>query len=187
MNDLPDDVIWDISIYADDATLYSKCHQESDQWQQLELTSELVSDLQDTVEWGRKCLDFCLTSITTLVLLMWKWMGLFLRKYHLLRCWGWLSLVNRTGAFKWSPLLKLPPRKLQPWFVLWSLILLRLLYISINLPYAHVKNTVVMSGLVPLVATWSCWVSYKNGYARLLVLHLLPLLNPWLIVKIQPA
>ena len=59
MNDLPDDVIWDISIYADDATLYSKCHQESDQWQQLELTSELESDLQDTVEWGRKCLvDF---------------------------------------------------------------------------------------------------------------------------------
>ena len=59
MNDLPDDVIWDISIYADDATLYSKCHQEPDQWQQLELTSELESDLQDTVEWGRKCLvDF---------------------------------------------------------------------------------------------------------------------------------
>ena len=25
--------------------------------------------------------------------------------------------------------------------------------------------------------------SYKNGYAGLLVLHLLPLLNPWLIVE----
>ena len=26
----------------------------------------------------------------------------------------------------------------------------------INLPYAHVWNTVFMSGLVPLVATWIC-------------------------------
>ena len=26
INDLPDFVIWDIAIYADDTTLYSKCH-----------------------------------------------------------------------------------------------------------------------------------------------------------------
>ena len=32
---------------------------------------------------------FCLTSLVTLMLLMWKWMGLFLKKNHLLRCWGW--------------------------------------------------------------------------------------------------
>ena len=30
MNDLPDDVICDIAIYADDTTLYSKCDQASD-------------------------------------------------------------------------------------------------------------------------------------------------------------
>ena len=33
---------------------------------------------------------------------------------------------------------------------------LRLLWISINLPYAHVWNTVVTSGLLPLVAIWNC-------------------------------
>ena len=33
---------------------------------------------------------------------------------------------------------------------------LRLLCISINVPYGHVWNTIVMSGLVPLVATWNC-------------------------------
>ena len=39
--------------------LYSKCNQASDLWQQLELVSELESDLQDTVDWGRKWLvDF---------------------------------------------------------------------------------------------------------------------------------
>ena len=45
INDLPDDVICNIVIYADNTTLYSKCHQASDLWQQLELTSELESDL----------------------------------------------------------------------------------------------------------------------------------------------
>ena len=49
--------------------------------------------------------------------------------------------------------------------------------------YSHAWNTVAMSGLVLLVATWNCWISYKNGYVRLLVLHLLTLLNPWLIIN----
>ena len=59
INDLPDDVICHIAIYADDTTLYSKCDQVSDLWQQFELASELESDLQDTVDWGKKWLgDF---------------------------------------------------------------------------------------------------------------------------------
>ena len=59
INDLPDDVICNIAIYADDTTLYSKCDQASDLWQQLELASELESDLQDTVDWSKKWLvDF---------------------------------------------------------------------------------------------------------------------------------
>ena len=41
INDLPDDVICDNAIYADDTTLYSKCDQASDLLQQLELASEL--------------------------------------------------------------------------------------------------------------------------------------------------
>ena len=52
INDLPDDVICDIAIYADDTTLYSKCDRASDLWQQL----ELASDLRDTVDWGKKWL-----------------------------------------------------------------------------------------------------------------------------------
>ena len=59
INDLPDDVICDIAIYADDTTLYSKCDRASDLWQQLEFASELESDLRDTVDWGKKWLvDF---------------------------------------------------------------------------------------------------------------------------------
>ena len=41
INDLPDDVICNIAIYADDTTLDSKCDQASDLWQQLELASQL--------------------------------------------------------------------------------------------------------------------------------------------------
>ena len=48
INDLPDNVICNIAIYADDTTLYSKCDQASDLWQQLELASELESDLRET-------------------------------------------------------------------------------------------------------------------------------------------
>ena len=53
INDLPDDVICDIATYPDDTTLYSKCDRTSDLWPQLELASELESDLQDTVDWGK--------------------------------------------------------------------------------------------------------------------------------------
>ena len=50
INDRPDFIICDIAIYADGTTLYSKCDQASDLWQQLELASELESDLRDTVD-----------------------------------------------------------------------------------------------------------------------------------------
>ena len=59
INDLPGDVIYNIAIYADDITLFSKCRQASDLWQQFELASELESDERDTVDWGKKWLvDF---------------------------------------------------------------------------------------------------------------------------------
>ena len=80
INDLPDDIMCDIAIYVDDTNLCSKCDQASNLWQQLELTSELESDLQDNVDWSRKWLvDFSagnilnwfhLTVLLTLVLLM---------------------------------------------------------------------------------------------------------------------
>ena len=53
INDIPDDVICTIVIYADNTTLYSKCDQASNLWQQLEFASELESGLRDTVDWGR--------------------------------------------------------------------------------------------------------------------------------------
>ena len=56
---------------------------------------------------------FRLNSLITLALLMWKWIGLFLRKNHLLRYRGWPSLLNWIGALSLSRLQKLPPRKFK--------------------------------------------------------------------------
>ena len=50
INDLPDGIICGIAICADDTTLYSRCDQASDMWQQTELASELGSDLRDLVD-----------------------------------------------------------------------------------------------------------------------------------------
>ena len=55
-NNLPDIVICNIAIYVDDTILYSKCDQASDLWQQLELASELESDLPGTVDMSKKWL-----------------------------------------------------------------------------------------------------------------------------------
>ena len=53
VSDPHNDVIANVAIHSDDTTLYSKCDKPSDLWQQLDLTSELESFLQDTVVWGR--------------------------------------------------------------------------------------------------------------------------------------
>ena len=59
ISDLPNYVICNIAIYADNTTLYSKCDKASDLWKQLELASELECDLQDTVDLCREWLvDF---------------------------------------------------------------------------------------------------------------------------------
>ena len=82
---------------ADDTTLYSKCDQASDQWQQLELASELESDLRDTVDWGKKWLVDFNAGKTQLVSfdrsnntgsIDVKMDGSILEENHLLRCWG---------------------------------------------------------------------------------------------------
>ena len=189
INDLPDDAICNIAIYADVTTLYSQCHRASDLWQQLELASELESDLRDTADWGRKWLVDFNAGKTQLVsfdrfkntgAIDVKMDGSVLEEETSFKMlwltfsskldWGsYIVSIAKTASKKIGVLIR-SMKFLSP-------------EISINLPYGHVWNTVVMSGLVLLVATWNCWISYRNGYVGLLVLHSLPLLNPWLIVE----
>ena len=96
-NDLSDNVIFDIAIYAEDTTLYCKYDQGSYLWQQLELASELESDLRDTVDWGRKWLVDFNDGETQLVsfdrsnkagAIDVKMNGSFLEEKSSFRCWG---------------------------------------------------------------------------------------------------
>ena len=96
VNDLPDDVICNIAICACDTTLYSKCDQASDLWEQFELASELESDLRDTVGWHKKWLVDFNGGKTQLVSFdrsdnngsIDVGMDGSVRKNRLLRCWG---------------------------------------------------------------------------------------------------
>ena len=54
INELPDDSICNITIYADHTTLSFKIDQASDLWQQVQLAGELESDLGDNVDCDRK-------------------------------------------------------------------------------------------------------------------------------------
>ena len=121
-------VICYIVIYVDDTTLYCKCDQVYDLWQQLELPSELESDLQNTVHCDRKWMLentnlFRLIVLINLVVLMWKLIGLFLKTNYLLRYCDCLWFLNWNGTLKLSLLLNLPPRK-------WSLNLLYEIFFS---------------------------------------------------------
>ena len=109
INDLPD-VICNIAIYADDSTLYSKCDQTSNLWQQLELAFGLESDLRDAVDWGRtrlvdlnagetQLVSFDQSNNTGAIDVKMDWSVLELT-----------SLLNWFGALTLSLLLKLPPK-----------------------------------------------------------------------------
>ena len=109
INDLPDDIICDIAIYADDATLYSKRDAASDLWQQLELASKLESYLWDTMDWSKKWFVDFNAGKTQLVSsgqsnstgsIDVKIDGPVLeeKSYHLLRSWGWPFLLNWIEA-----------------------------------------------------------------------------------------
>ena len=63
----PPDVIYNITIYADDTTLYSKCDQASYLWQQLEFASKHESQFVSILF---SMLESFLTSLKTMVLLM---------------------------------------------------------------------------------------------------------------------
>ena len=160
INDLLDHVICDIAIYTDDTTLYCKCDQTSDLWQQLELASELESDLRDTVDWGKKWLVDFNAGKTQLVSFdrsnnigaidvkmdgsvleeksSFKILGLtFSSKLD----WGsYIVSIAKTASKKIGALIR-SMKFLSP---------------EVALYLGHAWNTVVISGLVPLVATWNC-------------------------------
>ena len=57
-------MLCDTAMYVDGTTLYFKCDQGSDLWQQLELASELESHLRNTMDWDKWLVDFSAGKLT---------------------------------------------------------------------------------------------------------------------------
>ena len=145
IHDLPDDVICDIAIDTDDTTLYSKRDWASDLWQQLELASELESDLRDTVDWGKKWLVDFNAGKTQLVSFDWsnnygsidvKMDGSVLEEKSSFKMLG----LTFSSKLDWGSYIisiaKTASKKIGALICSMNFFLVRLLCISINLPYA---------------------------------------------------
>ena len=163
---------------------------------QLECASEVESGLGETLDWVLKWLVNLIAGKTQLVSFYQsnsscatdvKIGGSVLQKTCLFCDSNCLFLLSCTRAFRLSLLLQPPSRNLEPWFVLWSFFLLRLLFIPVNLQYGLACNAIVRSGLVLLPTNGLCYINCKNIYVELLALNLLHLLKPWLITEMEPV
>ena len=112
------------------------------------ISSGLLISMLGKLNW------FHLIGLITMVLLMWKWM--VLKEKLSFKMLG----LTFSSKFDWgsdiTSIAKTASKKIGALICSVNFFLLRLLCISIDLPYAHLWNTVVTSGLVPLVATWNC-------------------------------
>ena len=137
------------------------CDRAFDLWQQLESASELESDLQDSADWGRKWLvrfnvgkaqlisfDWCDNTGAIYVkadgsvleeksYLKMLWLTLSSKLY-----WGsYITSIAKTAYMKNEAMICYM-KFLSPVVALY--------------PYGLAWNTVVMSGLMLLAATWNC-------------------------------
>ena len=67
INDLPDTLISDLAIYADDTSLYSCVNEKSGLFERLELAGSLELDLSSVIEWGSQWLVTFNSAKTKLV------------------------------------------------------------------------------------------------------------------------
>ena len=132
-----------------------KCDQASDLWQQIELVSELESDLQDTVYWGSKWfVDFNAEKL--------NWFnntgGIDVKvDRFVFEETSYFKMLGLTFCSKldWGcyiiSIVKTASKKIAALICFMKFFFLRLLCISTSLSYTHVWNTVVMSRLALLL------------------------------------
>ena len=196
INDLPDVAISNVAIYTDHITLYSKCDQASDLWQQHELASELESDLQDTVDWGKKWLVDFNAGKTQLVLLDRsnntgaidvKMDGSVLEEKSSFKILGLTFSSKLDWGYYIISIAKTAPKKIRA-------LIRSMKFLSPEVALYIYKYTTCQC-MKYCCHVWagapSCYLELldklQKKYAGLLVLHLVLLLNPWFIVKMWPA
>ena len=155
-----------------------------DLWQQLELYAEVESDLRDTMGWGKKWLVDFNAGKTQLVSfdrsnnngsIDVKMDGSVLEEKSSFKMldltfsskldWGsYIISIAKTASKKIGPLIR------------------SMMFLSPKIVLYLYKST-IRPCMEYCCHIWAGALSYYLDYAELLVLHLLLLLNPWLIVK----
>ena len=181
INELPNDVICNTAICTDDTAVYSnKFDQASDLWLEIEVASELQSDLQDTMEWGKKWLVDLNAGKIQLVSIDWsnntsaidvKVDGSLLDGKASFKMLGWSSSFKLDWDYYIVSIEKTASKKIGA-LIFSGKFLSRevVLYVYTSIIQPCMECCCHFCGGAP-----SC---YKNGYIGLLVLHLLLLLNP---------
>ena len=165
INELPDYAVCNIATYADDTTLYSNYDQASDLWQQLGSASELESGLRDIAEWDRnRLVDFnagkpqrvLLDRFTNSATIDVKMDGLALEEklsFKMLRLS--LSFKLDWGCYIF-PIAKTASKNIGALIHSMKFLCPEATLFCVNMPYGLAWNTVAISGLELLVATWIC-------------------------------
>ena len=134
-------------------------------WQQLELAFELESDLRDTVDWGKKWFVDFNSGETQLVsfdqsnntgFIDAKMDGFVLEeKSSFKKLWLTFSCKLDWGSCIIS-VAKTASKKIGALICSMKFLFPEVALFLYKSTICHVWNTVVMSGLVPLAATWNC-------------------------------
>ena len=177
-----------LNVCADANTLYTKCDGASYLWQQLELDSELESDLE-ALDWGRKWLvNFDIGKAKRVLFYRWNnssfinvkmFCSVLYEKSS--RCWNLF-----TPELNWGPNIVFIAKStcknfegLDSFYEVSSNVVLYLNKFTILPCMEYCCH--VLKGRVLLIAILMCWMSCRNGYIGLLIRRLLFLLSPWLI------
>ena len=157
ITDLPEDVICNIAVYADDTTLCSKCDQVSDLWQQPKLASELETLNYETLDWSKMWLVDFSAGKTQLISFGWfnnngsinvKMDGFVLEEKSSFKILGltFSSSLDRDSYI--ISIAKVATKKI-------GALIRSMKFLSPEVALYLYSATFVMSGLVALVATWN--------------------------------
>ena len=150
INDFPDGVIYDVAVCADDITLYFESDRASGLWQQLQLSCEGESDINDTMDWGRKWLVSISVRKSQLVLFHRKITGAIYVKmdgstHNGKLCYKMLGFTF-TPKLDWGSCIVSFARIASSWNLLWSVLHLWLCFIAQNLPPGQACNAAFVLG-----------------------------------------
>ena len=173
--------------------LHSRCDQASGLWEPLELASELESHLQGTVDWGRKWfIDFNAGKAQLVLFDRSNNTGAIDVEMHGSVLEGKLSFKmleltfssNLNRGFYIISIAKSVSKKIGAFIRSMKFLSPEVaVYLYKSAIWSCMKHC---CHVWLLAVTWNFWISWKNGYAGLLVLHLLLHFNAWLIIRMSP-